>query len=299
MSHRIEQMQISCLRLRVRVNNAAMLFLLTAAVALVSCASHPPLRNVGRDEAREGSVSLNESDHVMAVLWFQYAAEARALYYQAYNLAKDRLDAAISEPHPADSLAIIVDIDETILDNSPFQAYLIRKGRRFSPALWSKWTGARLNQALPGAQPFLAYAASNGVAVFYVSNRSAEEFEATARNLAALKFPMADSSHLFLQEDKAGKEPHRREIQKKYKVVLLIGDNLGDFLADFDKRDYADRFQLTDVNQAEFGRRFIILPNPMYGEWESSLYPSRDLPEDVKTELRRSLLKSWQPSSSR
>ena len=233
----------------------------------------------------------------MAVLWCQYAAEARALYYQAYNLARDRLDAAIAQGDPQDRLAIIVDIDETILDNSPFEAFLIRTGSPFTPELWSEWTAQCRNQALPGAQPFLVYAASRGVEVFYLSNRGNDEFEATARNLKALHFPMVDFNHLLLNKDGLGKEPNRRKVGQEYKIVLLMGDNLGDFSAVFDKQGYADRFQLTDANQAEFGRRFIMLPNPIYGDWENSLYSSHDLDENGKIKMRRELLKSWRQST--
>jgi len=277
-----------------KTKHLSLFFLLAAFVALASCVGAPSPYHLDSGQMDKCPAEFDESDHVMAVLWCQYAAEARALYYQAYNIAGDRLDAAIAHSDPKDNLAIIMDIDETILDNSPFEAFLIQNGSPFTPELWSEWTAQCESQALPGAQPFLAYAASHGVAVFYLSNRSSDEFEATVRNLNALQFPMVDSSHLLLQMDGSGKEPNRLKVGEKYKVVLLMGDNLGDFSAVFDRQGFTNRFELADANRAEFGRRFIVLPNPMYGDWENSLYPSHGLDENMKIKLRRELLKSWQ-----
>ena len=231
-----------------------------------------------------------EQDRTVAVLWWQSAAEARALYYQAFNIARQRLDEALLRRIPSENLAVIVDLDETVIDNGAFEGTLVKEGRPFSDKDWNSWSLRGEAGALPGAQPFLAYAASNNVSVFYISNRHTGELEATARNLKALHFPTVDAEHLLLQAGKEGKEPRRRKIAADYKIVLLMGDNLGDFAGFFERQPAASRLQLTDENRANFGRIFIVLPNPMYGGWEDCLYPP-GLTERQKSDLRRSLVR--------
>ena len=233
------------------------------------------------------------SDRGMAVLWFQRAAEARALYFQAYNIATERLDVALARRQGDEKLAVIMDIDETILDNSPLDADLIKTGKTFSKKSWREWVSQCEARALPGAQPFLAYAASNQVEVFYVSNRNSNDFNDTARNLRAQHFPMVDAEHLLLQQAHEGKEPRRQELGRKYNIVLLMGDNLGDFTDVFDRQNSDVRSNLADENREKFGRLCIVLPNPMYGTWENCLYPPAVQTDQQRSGLRQELLKSW------
>ncbi|HWD20622.1 MAG TPA: 5'-nucleotidase, lipoprotein e(P4) family [Verrucomicrobiae bacterium] len=257
--------------------------LLAAPLGLASCGTPAPR---ARPVSPEASV-----DRTVAVLWFQAAAEMRALYYQAFNIARERLDAALARRTGDDKLAVVVDIDETILDNGPLEASLVKNHQPFRMELWKQWSQRGVAEALPGAQPFLTYAASNRVDVFYVSNRNVDEFDATARNLREKHFPMVDAQHLLLSQGHEGKEPRRRNIAGKYNVVLLMGDNLGDFSGIFERQTPETRGALTDENREKFGRIFIVLPNPMYGGWEDALYPP-GLSEEQKAALRRSVLRS-------
>lgn len=263
--------------------------ILAGTVFLISCKTNPGNGNQAGEHASRKSVS---SDLGMAVLWYQNAAEARALYYQAYNLAQERLDEAIAHRQAGEKLAVVVDIDETILDNSPMEADLVKTGKGFSPERWEQWVSLSKARALPGAQPFLRSAVSNNVEVFYVSNRTTNEFDWTAKNLMAQGFPTVDAEHLLLQSSHEGKEPNRQKIRGKCKIVLLMGDNLGDFTNIFDKISSDERSQLADDNREKFGRLFIVLPNPMYGTWETSLYPPGQTDEQ-KAALRHKLLKSY------
>lgn len=275
------------------ISKVFLLSVLAGQFLWTSCSTAPrPAGSI--PTASDGSTSSGPDDHTLAVIWFQQAAEARALYYQAFNIAGDRLAEAIANKSPDDRLAVIVDIDETVLDNSPYQAYLIKHDRSYTPASWKDWTDQSAAGALPGAQQFLATAVSNHVAVFYISNRGTNEFDSTSRNLIAQGFPKVDLDHLLLQASHEGKEPNRMKVAKDYKIVLLMGDQLGDFSTIFDRGNYAGRSEQVDALRNEFGRKFIALPNPMYGRWEDGLYQGKQLNEKQKAEFRRELLRSFE-----
>ena len=128
-----------------------------------------------------------------------------------------------------------------------------------------------LADALPGAVEFTRFADSLGVEVFYISNRKASNTAPTLGNMSRLGFADADSLHLLLKDNTSSKVARRAEIEKKYEIVLLIGDNLADLDGVFEKR--ADGYGITDVETRRelFGTRYIILPNPMYGTWLSEM----------------------------
>jgi 5'-nucleotidase (lipoprotein e(P4) family) len=260
------------------------LIILSTLLATGCCTS----RQAGAAPGHSGQ--LCSSDGTLAVLWSKYAAEARALHYQAYNVAHDRLDLALAaNTNRHDHLAVILDIDESVLDNTPFEASIFM-GNGFSMQAWTNWTAQAAAAALPGAGEFLSYAVSRGVEVFYVSNRGTSELGATIQNLRLRKFPMADADHVLLQAGHEGKVPNRNYVRSKCTVVLLIGDELNDVSEVFDNKSARERFCLTDQQRVEFGRKFILLPNPMYGRWEDSLYGNKRLSAKEKASIRRKLM---------
>ena len=113
---------------------------------------------------------------------------------------------------------------------------------------------------------------SKGIEIFYVTNRGERERNFTIKNLQKFNFPNADSAHLFPLQTTSSKEERRQKIAASHTIVMLMGDNLGDFSSLFDKKSSDERNQNVNEVAAEFGNRFIILPNPVYGDWESSLY---------------------------
>lgn len=270
----------------------ALLTLLSLSLTFViSCANVNHHRPPAADE--EDLISSNltvnpELEKATAVLWFRYAAESRALYYQAYNIATWRLAQAVANSCDTNKLAVIMDIDETILDNTPFQAFLIAHGTNFNESAWNAWAKQARSQALPGATNFLQYAHSCNVDIFYLSNRSTNLFEVTQTNLENLGFPCVNKAHLLLQQTNEGKEPHRQWIEKNYEVVLLMGDYLDD-LSSVGANTVKDRFAWADTNQQNFGSNYIVLPNPMYGNWEDPIYKTEKNPkpsEQDKIEIR-------------
>lgn len=205
---------------------------------------------------------------VQALLWQQNAAEYKALCYQAYNLAKIQLDKLTSRQYKR-PIAIVTDIDETILDNSPFNARMVRDNQGFKKENWYAWGKEAKAKAVPGALEFFNYAKSKGVTIFYVSNRDDIQKKETITNLKKVGFPVVDQSHVLLRNGSSEKQPRRDLISKTHQIVMLFGDNLSDFSELFDKQSTKKRNELVKEFKNEFGTKFIVLPNPMYGDWES------------------------------
>ena len=232
---------------------------------------------------------------VGAILWAQSSGEARALYYQACTLARMMLDRDLKTHHKdKQQRAVVVDVDETILDNSPFQAGLVKARKEYSQKDWAAWTSAAQAVALPGAVEFLRYADAKGVRVFYITNRKVEEKAGTAKNLKQAGFPNVTDETLLLRADTSSKEPRRQKVAEQYRIVLLMGDNLNDFSDVFEKKTVAERLAAVEQNRDQFGTRFIVLPNAMYGDWETAIYNNL-APGETREQRRKSTLKAFTP----
>ena len=243
---------------------------------------------------QEKVVQTENNDYLlMATLFHQQAAEKRALSYQAYNTAKLMLDKALKSARLTKKLAVVVDIDETVLDNSQFEAKSIIENTDY-PRYWKEWCNEASARPISGSLEFLNYAKSQGVDVFYITNRKLEFKDVTIKNLVMHGFPDADEAHLLMKTDISNKEPRREIVEKTHHIVLLVGDNLGDFLHDFDDITNERRFALTDSLKNEFGSRFIMVPNPMYGGWVGELLNNNfDLTKEEKIRLFKENLISF------
>ncbi|WP_207420813.1 5'-nucleotidase, lipoprotein e(P4) family [Desertivirga brevis] len=248
--------------------------------------------SVTKNQQTGSTNNLTIDGKLWAALWQQRSAEYRALCFQAYNTAKLRLDASLQKNYPK-PLAIITDIDETVLDNSPNTVSQGLQGKDYEPESWYKWTAKTAADTVPGAAAFLKYAASKPVTIFYITNREEREREVTLQNLKRFDLPNADNAHLLLKQSTSGKEARRMEVLKNYEVILLVGDNLSDFTNLFDKQPEANRRSTTDQLSGSFGNKFIVLPNAIYGDWEGSLYKfNYQLTPAQKEELIKRSLKS-------
>lgn len=229
-----------------------------------------------------------------ATLWQQSSGEARALQYQAYALARLMLDRDL-RIHSKSKLkrAVVVDVDETILDNSRFQAGQIVNREPFNSRDWVAWCNSAKATAIPGAVEFLTYAAGRGVRVFYITNRENPEKSGTVANLKQLGFPGVSDETVVVRDGVSNKEPRRRKISENYRIVLLCGDNLNDFTDLFGGKTTEERNAAVDAAQRKFGTQFIVLPNPMYGDWENAIYGYNSrLPDQEKAERRKAALKT-------
>ena len=257
------------------------LTMLTAPVAMV------------RAEGEYTTKDLNEQ-LVMATLWMQASAEYRAVCYQTFNWAKINLDAFLAGYKGDKPVAVVVDADETVIDNSAYEAWLIGRNDGYSSKTWEPWMAAAQATAIPGATEFLNYAASKKVEIFYISNRKMVGLEGTKKNLEALGFPFLDDKHLMLRTKSSDKQERRDLVAKDYEIAFLMGDNLNDFLSVFDSNSVDERFAQTDKIKTEFGRSFIVLPNPTYGDWEGAVYKGNwGASAAEKDQMRKSYLKRW------
>lgn len=262
---------------------------------VISCT---PKMAVIDEKSRSDSVYTKPSSSEyleLAVLWQQNAGEYKALCYQAYQIAKLRVDESISNDRHGRPLAIITDIDETVLDNSPYSAMQVLNDEGFSTDTWYEWGKRESAAAIHGALDFFSYADSMGIEVFYISNRSDIQLEETINNLKSLHFPNSDSTHILLKKETSKKGARRKLVTDHYEVLLYIGDNLSDFHSTFDDKTTEDRNREVVALKDAFGTQFIILPNPMYGDWESKgLYQGqRSLSQHEKSRLRKSSLKAY------
>ena len=248
--------------------------------------------------AAPAQTAADNEYQVGAVLYMQKAGEYRALAYQAFNLARWQLDADLEKknakklPKAERSIprAVVVDIDETVLDNSPAQAYAIKNRLPFNIKDWYAWGEMRKAKAVPGAVDFLNYATSKGVKVFFVTNRDEVQKQATIDNLKNAGFANVSAENVLLRTTESTKEPRRQAISAKYRIVLLMGDNLDDFSNVFERKPVADRFTEVDKAKGVFGKRFIVLPNAIYGTWENAIYEYQRLNEVQKAEKRAKAL---------
>jgi len=233
------------------------------------------------------------NDNLNAVAWTQTAVEHDLVYREVYRAAGEKLLQALKDrgwdalpreerKNTARGLApaVILDIDETVLDNSPYQARLVRDGKSFDEFSWSQWCREKAARAMPGALEFTRLAARHGVTVFYLSNRAQDLNAATLDNLRAEGFPLAADETVFLGlgtvvegcEQVGSEKGCRRElIARRHRVLLQVGDQLGDFVDVLANTPEGRRDAV--AGYADWiGQRWFVLPNPTYGSWEPALF---------------------------
>jgi acid phosphatase len=295
-------------------SNALALFV--ASVLLAGCATSQ--RAATADTAPPAPVTDTETgqdppadDSLNATVWFQTSVERDLVFTAIYRAAGQRLDAALKDRHwdalPKDERsndvsklppAIIVDVDETVLDNSPSQVRQIRGRRGFDEAAWGAWVNERKAKPLPGAVEFLNAAASRGVTVFYVSNRDATLADATVANLRQAGFPLKDAGQfLGLGTVVEGCEQHgsektcrRQLVADKYRVLMQFGDQVGDFVQIVANTPEGRRAAIAPYLEW-IGVRWWPLPNPVYGSWEPALFGNEwSQPEGTRRAAKQSAL---------
>ena len=240
---------------------------------------------------------LREQQLMSATLWFQTSGEYRAICLQTFRWAKQALEEKLAEEAKLSKVAktrkpaVIVDVDETVLDNGPFQARGIADCKSF-PAGWAEWAKEAQADAVPGSYDFLNFAAKNGVDVYYITNRSEEDKTSTIKNLKAVGFPNVSEETVMVRKDTSSKEARRLAVSETHRIWMLMGDNLVDFSDVFEKKNPTVRRVEVENAQSLWGTRFFILPNPMYGDWESALYGyKKDItPDEVLQKRRESLI---------
>ena len=227
-------------------------------------------------------------DLLLATLWTQRAVEYKANALTVFALARLRLDEALADKawtaapneqkgdFAALPPAVVLDVDETVLDNSLYQAWMMKNNQTFNVKSWNLFCADQVSRAIPGAVEFTRYADSKGVKVFYVTNRGAETEKDTRANMEKLGFPMGGNVDTFLmQNEKEGwgsaKSTRRAAIARDYRILLNVGDNFGDF-DDRYRGGEADRVKAYEADMAYWGKQWLMLPNPTYGSFDTATY---------------------------
>ena len=281
------------------------ILIVAACLAAGSCASRTTT-----PAAPAAAASTPTHENLNAVAWMQTAIEYEAAAVQAYRLAGMQMETALKTPSWTAAIeqtgdasklppAVVLDIDETVLDNTYYQARLVRDRGVFADATWSAWVNEARATPIPGALEFTKRAAAAGVKVFYISNRMAPLEAATRTNLQALGFPLAADTDTILSRGErpewqaSAKGPRREHVARNYRILLLIGDDLGDFVVNA-AGTVEERRQRTAPNAAWWGERWIMIPNPTYGSWERAIIGTA---KDAIDARRRAL--KYQPEPGR
>jgi acid phosphatase len=262
--------------------NLLQALVITSIVMLVGCGQTPE--------------RITPHEMLNSTLWQQTSAEYIGVTTQTYRLAQTNLDQALADTSWTAALeqtgdysglppAIMLDIDETVLDNGPYEARIIKKLGSYSPSSFTEWCQHENAPLVPGVRTFLEHAIAQNVAVFYYSARREKLRACTSRNMHELGLPLPDDSRLLLHND-TNKSRYREMVAKHYRILLLIGDNLEDFVSG-SKSDPASRRQLALEHADRWGRQWIVLPNSIYGHWEASMYNfDYRLPRDEQLRLK-------------
>ncbi len=250
----------------------SMLGMATATTLSAACASAP-----------------GPQPNLDATLWVQTASEYDAVSRSVYRAAARDLPSLLSDSATSAALeqedgfyrlppAVILDVDETVLDNSPYQARLLITGQPYGSDTWAAWVDERSAEPVPGALDFTKAATRLGITVFYVTNRRVAQETATRQNLIALGFPVRDDLDVILTrgerpEWNRAKSGRRELVASTHRVLVVVGDDLNDFV-DVDGLTVAERDAVAERYRGFWGERWLMLPNPTYGSWERALFDS-------------------------
>ncbi|MCW2291158.1 5'-nucleotidase (lipoprotein e(P4) family) [Pseudomonas sp. BIGb0408] len=218
------------------------------------------------DDAPEKKGECPVDQFTMALRYQQQSAEVRALQMQAYNIATEKLDAAVAAAEDPSKLAIVSDVDETIIDNSALLARDLANCHTYDGwDTWLPWERDGNPVLIPGAKKFLEHADKLGVAIRYVSDRSQEQKDYTLKALKKLDLPQVSAESVLLLGPP--KVERRALVAKDYRIVMLLGDTLHDFDARFRKTPVAEQRATAEAESAKWGTEWIVFPNSGYGTW--------------------------------
>jgi 5'-nucleotidase (lipoprotein e(P4) family) len=232
--------------------------------------------------------ALNQTNKIpYAHLWKTNAAEHQANYIQTYNTARDQVINLINENGTVidgKPVAVVMDLDETVVGNSAFLVYLLRTGQK---NVWTEWGVWEQNDfgyvpLLPGALNFIKQVEENGITVCYVSNRLEKHRTDNIKLLIeldiiqnAMEVEGANKIRLLLYTTTSDKQARFDEVETKFSIIAYVGDELTDFPGYYGLETADEREFLVNQNKDLFGKKYFILPNPIYGPWESYIDLSR------------------------
>lgn len=283
-------------------NRVLLIFLLAALITVASAQDRTPA-------TLPAAPPRNTHELLSAVLWVQTSTEYRFLCEGVYASARDGLDKALADKSWTATLeqtgefaslppAVIMDIDETVIEHSGYQAEMVRRGITPASRQWRECLATYCLPAVPGALEFITYARSKGVTVFFVTNRELELQADTARNLKQLGVALPETPDTLLVVGEqpgwtSDKSSRRAYLSKTHRILMSFGDDFGDFLAGANNSPER-RNELAAAHREMWGRRWFLLPNPLTGSWTAALTRNAGpMTEAQSLEYRRSQAKGY------
>lgn len=277
-----------------------------------ACAPRRPAASAAPTLARASAGERDTHEVLQAVLWMQTAAEYHVLAEGAYERASQLLDRALADRAWTAALeqenggayaglppAVVMDLDETVLDNSRFQGQLVLDRTVYESRLWTAWVDQAAATAVPGAIAFIRNARARGVRVIFVTNRTAAEERKTIDNLNVLLDGQTDPEDVLCVGERdwpSDKSSRRLFLASRYRILLLVGDDLNDFVSVAPARTPADRLALAEANAARWRDRWVLIPNAAYGSWDRVLTQGASSDADVLRQKRHSVAGFKEPS---
>lgn len=232
--------------------------------------------------------------------WLENSGEAESLEYQAYNIATRNLEEMVKKPSDKPK-AVVLDIDETCLSNAPGNGYQIANNKPFNVNVWNKWINSAQATAIPGAVDFTQAAKKAGVQVFYVSDRTSNQLAATVKNLKNCGFADATEPGHVILDPVASQDKQSRfnAIEKNYDVIMFFGDQLTDMGQDFvGKTSAEEKAEVTKLKD-NWGEKFIAIPDPTYGNFESAMDDYKHLSDAQQVKIAKEGIQSFNPETGK
>lgn len=281
------------------------LMVLVSALTLASagCAPHTAAVPVAGTTGG-ASPSRDTHEQLQAVLWMQSSAEYWALAAPVYARARTALDAAIADTSWTAAMeqegtsfsglpmSVVMDLDETVFDNSTFQGQLVLDRTVYTPERWGRWVDMAAAPEVPGAVDFVKYARARKVRVVFVTNRTAEEKPATLKNLDALLGPGTPASDVLSTDENgwtSDKSPRRAFVARTHRILMLVGDDLNDFVSVASAKTPSDRLALAKQHSAKWADRWLMIPNPAYGSWDRIIYAGLTTDPEILRKKRQTV----------
>jgi len=240
-----------------------------------------------------GGCTTSGNNNLNSTLWIQSSSEYKAHSLQTYNVAGKNIDSALNDSRWTAALeqvgdfsslpvAVVMDIDETVLSNSKYQARLVIDGAEWSADTWDEWIALKIASDVPGAVDFIKFLKEKNIEVIYITNRECKprkggisrcpQEQDTIENLGKVGINNVRPENILLKNEQPGwsseKKSRRQFIAAKHRVIMLFGDDIGDFLPNV-KNDITPthRGELVLQNKDNWGLKWYMLSNPIYGSW--------------------------------
>lgn len=234
-----------------------------------------------------------KNNNFNSTLWMQTSSEYKANSFQSYNIALANIELALADSSWSAAIeqknnysllppAVVMDIDETVLDNSKYQAKLVLKGGQYDDVTWDAWVGLRSATDVPGAVDFINEMRDRNVEVIFITNRECKKREEntslcpqeidTIDNLERVGISEVKPNNILLKNEVSGwaseKKNRRIFVAEKYRILMLFGDDLGDFLPDVKNNiTPSERDLMVNQHRSKWGVKWYVLSNPTYGSW--------------------------------